>query len=383
MGQEFSVAIVGGGPAGCTCAYYLQNHFDVTVFDTNSLMFTILKTGGGRCNFSYNEPDFRELVKNYPRGEKFLYSVFSKFSPSDTVDLFNELGIETYTQSDNRMFPKSDSAKEVREKFLKGVNGVKHIKEKVVDIEKSDNGFILKTESSKYFFDKVIFATGGHSGFEMLEKLGIPIVSPKPSLVGYVTEENFGELAGISLTDVYSEDIKQAGDIIFTHKGVSGPLIYKISSVKAYDEFPYLLSFDLIKDGFSDNQTILDKNSQKLVKTMLSEFLPKHFCDYVSEKLGITDKKCHEINKVKREEISKFVHKFKVKAISTVKDGETVTAGGVDLDYVNPKNMESKVVPNLYFCGEVLNIDGFCGGFNLQNCWSTAYVLSNEMIKNN
>ena len=376
MGQEFSIAIVGGGPSGCTSACFLQDNFDVTVFDTNSLMFTILKTGGGRCNFSYNENDIRELAKNYPRGEKFLYSVFSRFSPADTVELFEKLGIETYTQSDNRMFPKSDSAKDVREKFLKGINRVKHLKEKVLEINKTDNGFILKTESSKYFFDKVIFATGGHSGFEMLEKLNVPIVSPKPSLVGYVTEEKFGDLAGISLSGVYSENIKQSDDIIFTHKGVSGPLVYKISSIKAFDEFPLELTFDLIKDNFSDIQTILDKNSQKLVKTMLSDYLPKHFCDYVTEKLNISDKKCHEINRSKREELSEFVHRFKIKAISTVKDGEIVTAGGVDLDYVNPKTMESKVVPNLFFCGEVLNIDGFCGGFNLQNCWSTAFVLS-------
>ena len=379
MGQESKIAIVGGGPAGCTCAYFLQNCFDVIVFDTNSLLFTILKTGGGRCNFSYNENDFRELAKNYPRGEKFLYSVFSKFCPSDTVSLFNELGIETYVQKDGRMFPKSDSAKEVRDKFLRGLNKINHVKEKIIEIEKTDNGFVLKTEFSKYYFDKVIFATGGHSGFEILEKLGVPHVSPKPSLVGYVTEENFENLAGISLQNIYSEDIKEFGDIIFTHKGISGPLIYKISSVKALDEFPLKLSFDLLKNDFSDIQNLLDKNSQKLVKSLLSDFLPKHFSDYMVNKLNIQDKKCHEINRIKREEISNFVHKFKVKAVLTVKDGETVTAGGVDLDYVNPKNMESKIIPNLYFCGEVLNIDGFCGGFNLQNCWSTAFVLSKSL----
>ena len=379
MEQESRIAIIGGGPAGCTCAYFLQNYFDVTIFDTNSLMFTILKTGGGRCNFSYDENDFKELSRNYPRGEKFLYSVFSNFSPSDTVDLFNKLGIETYTQKDKRMFPKSNSAKEVREKFLASLNKIKHIKKTVLEIKKNENGFILKTNSSKYFFDKVIYATGGHSGYKNLERLGIPIVSPKPSLVGYVTEEDFSDLAGMSLTQVYSPDINEFGDIIFTHKGISGPLIYKISSIKARDEFPFEIYFDLIKDDFSDIQNQLNKNSQKLVKSLLSDFLPKHFCEYAVKILNISDKKCHEINGVKREEISNFVHRFKVKVVSTVKDGETVTAGGVDLNHVNPKNMESKIIPNLYFCGEVLNIDGFCGGFNLQNCWATAFVLSKSL----
>ena len=138
MEQELTskVGIIGGGPAGCFCAYLLQNSKNVTIFDFGSPLRTILPTGGGRCNLAHAEFDFRELAKNYPRGEKFLYSVFSKFSTADTIDFFEKIGIQTYIQDDMRIFPNSNSAKDVREKFLAALSKVKFKKERVLDIRR-------------------------------------------------------------------------------------------------------------------------------------------------------------------------------------------------------------------------------------------------------
>ena len=124
------VAIIGGGPAGCMCAYYLQNDFDVTIFDLSTPLRTLLPTGGGRCNLAYAEYDFKELAKNYPRGEKFLYSVFSRFNTADTIDFFETIGLKTYIQDDGRIFPVSNSSKDVREKFLKALDKVRFVKKR-------------------------------------------------------------------------------------------------------------------------------------------------------------------------------------------------------------------------------------------------------------
>lgn len=360
--SKSKVAIIGGGPAGCICAYFLQDNFDVTVFDKKSPLLTILPTGGGRCNLAHAEFDYKELVKNYPRGEKFLYSIFSKFSTSDTLEFFENIGVETYIQNDMRIFPKSNSAKDVREKFLNSLKKVRFVKEEVLRI---NDGYSVVTNMGAYNADFVIIATGGHASYELIKYLGHKIVEPKPALVGLKTKENFSSISGVSINN-----------ILFTHQGISGPYVYKISSINARERFPYDLKFDFIGD--IDLQSALNANPHKIIKNLLSDFVPKSLAEFV---LGdLCDIKCHKIDGKTRDLILDKLQNFRVTVVGTAPDGEVVTAGGVELKEVNPKTLESKLKPNLYFCGEVLDIDGFCGGFNLQNCWSTGFVVS-EAIK--
>lgn len=392
--QKSKVAIIGGGPAGCICAYFLQDDFEVTIFDKKSPLLTLLPTGGGRCNLAHAEYDFRELAKNYPRGEKFLYSVFSKFGTADTIEFFKKIAVPTYIQDDMRFFPVSNSAKDVREKFLKALNKVKFVKEEVLRInppqtnichsehtnlrsfalaqddkcEESHNNQIITsivTNMGVYKSDFVVIATGGHASFELIRLLGHKIIEPKPALTGLVTKEDLSKLSGVSFNDV-----------LFTHKGISGPAVYKISSLRARDKFPYTLSFNFVGD--IDLQTALNENPHKSIKNLLADYVPKSFAEFILEE---PDKKCHLINGKTRDKILDKLQNFTVTAIGTVPDGEVVTSGGVDLKEINPKTMESKLVPQVYFCGEVMDIDGFCGGFNLQNCWSTGFVAS-QAIKN-
>ncbi len=378
-----SVAIIGAGPAGCVCAKFLKNNgFCPIIFDKGKYLRTILPTGGGRCNLAHAEFDFKNLTKNYPRGEKFLYSVFSKFGTEDAIQFFKQLGIETYTQEDNRIFPKSNSSRDVQEKLLKALKGCKFVSEKVLSIEKLDNCYKIITNKSSYAFDVVIVSTGGHGNWDIFNKMDLNIIPPTQALVGLVTKENFSAISGVSIKNVktYGKEFKNSdnGDIIFTHKGISGPLIYKISSIFARKEMPYKLVFQLVKD--LDLQAELNKNPHKEIKNLLGQFVPKSFAEFVLENLDIEkDTPCHKITGKLRDKIYKKLTTFEVTIISKVPDGEVVTCGGIDLKEINSKTMESKKYPNLYFCGEVLDIDGFCGGFNLQNCWSTAFVVAQSV----
>lgn len=354
------VAIIGAGPAGCMCAYFLQNDFDVTLLDFAKPLRTLLPTGGGRCNLAYAEYDFKELAKNYPRGEKFLYSVFSRFSTADTIDFFENIGVKTYTQADNRIFPESNSSKDVRDKFLKSLNLVKFVNRNVEHID-----FDL--------FDYVVVAIGGHSSYKFLKKIGHNIVEPCPALVGLKTEEKFP--AGVSVSNVTSQGI--CGDLLFTHEGISGPLVYKLSSVNARKTFPYELKFKFCED--IDMQLLLNQNPHKSIKNLLASFLPKSIVPQILSPVE-PNTECCKINKIQREEILSKLTDYKFTIIGTSKAGEVVTCGGVSLDEVDSRTMQSKIVKNLYFCGEVLDIDGYCGGFNLQNCWSTAFVAANAIL---
>ena len=371
MVQEFkSVCIIGAGASGCMCAYFLrQSGIDVTIFDYGEPLRTLLPTGGGRCNLAHAEYDFKELAKNYPRGEKFLYSVFSHFSTYDTISLFEELGVQTYSQDNGRIFPVSNSAKDVRRHILNSIKDANFVKEKVLEVIEIDNGYKIITDKAEYFFTDVVVAIGGKGEIKGLDKH--KIIPKTPSLVGLVA--NITSLSGVVLKDVYSKDCKISDDLLFTHFGISGPLAYKISSVKTKDKVPYNLSFDLYNKEF-DLQKLLNENPHKDLKNILSSIFPHRFAEFISGENANT-KGCNIDGKT-RDLILDKIHNFELIISGTDKGEETVTAGGYSLDEINPKTMESKIYPNVYIIGEALNIDGFCGGFNLQNAWSTAYVAS-------
>ena len=370
------IAIIGAGASGCMCAYFLLTQgFDITLFDKGTPLRTLLPTGGGRCNLAHAEFDFKELAKNYPRGEKFLYSVFSKFSTSDTLEVFEEMGIKTYIQENGRIFPESNSAKKVREVILDKIKQTSFIKEEVLKIKQIDNGFCLKTDKAEYLFSDIIFANGGHSGYKIIESLGVKIIEPKPSLVGFNTKEDFKTLSGTVVKN--ASVCGQTNDLLFTHFGVSGPLIYTISSLKAFDKMPYKLSIDLAPD-LVDLQKELNENPHKEIKNILSNYIPQKITSYILKDMD-EKTKAHKISGAIRDSILNKIHNFEITIFSTDKGEETVTAGGIDLDEINPKTMELKNIPNCYCIGEVLNIDGLCGGFNLQNAWSTAFVCASAL----
>lgn len=386
-----NIAIIGAGASGCICAYLLQKEgIDVTLFDKGTPLRTLLPTGGGRCNLAHAEYDFKDLAKNYPRGEKFLYSVFSKFSTYDTLALFDGLGIETYTQEDERIFPTSNSAKDVREKILNNLKNIQIQKEEVIEVERIDEGLKILTSkhpspplqqgargarTCEYLFSHIIIAIGGHSNFDFLKNFDIKIIPPRPSLVGLNTKEKSKEVSGIVVKNANCNGLTD--DLLFTHFGISGPLAYKISSIKARDNFPYKLNLDLYPQEIN-LQELLNTNPHKDVKNILSKFIPHGLIKYL---IGdIADIKAHKIDGKTRDFILSRLHNLELTVIGTNKGEETVTAGGIDLAEINPKTMELKKYPKIYCIGEALDIDGLCGGYNLQNAWSTAFVAKEGII---
>lgn len=397
------IAIIGGGPAGIMAAIEASKNInnDIFIFDKNIILNTLLPTGGGRCNLAYSEFNFKELTKYYPRGEKFLYSIFSKFSTENTISFFDEIGVKTYTQKDSRIFPISDSAKEVKESLTKQLNkkNIKKCFENVIEIEKNNEKFIIKTNKNEYYFDVVVIATGGKgNGHNIAKNLGHNVVPLKPALCSLKTiEKDFFELSGISLKNIkasiYFENKKigeQEGDFLFTHYGISGPLVYKISSYCAYKEFnkdkPLKIVLNLINKNYEEFNDLLiqefDKNSKKDIKNIISNYIPQKLTEKILEKEKIPSQtKANQINKNQRKNIVKNIVEFTLNAYSTLNGEEIVTAGGINLKEINSKTMESKKIKNLYFCGEVIDVDGLTGGFNLQNCWSTGFIAGNS-IKN-
>ena len=387
MAQELisslRVAIIGAGPAGCICAKYLKDAgAEVTLFDKGKFLRTLLPTGGGRCNLAHAEYDFKQLAKNYPRGEKFLYSLFSRFSTQNTIDFMESIGVKTYTQDDLRIFPVSNSSSDIRKKFLEALKGCIFTNEQVEKISPIEIGYKIKTNKSTYAFDCVVIAIGGHASLDLLSELEIKIVPQTQSLVGMLTKEDFSEVSGVSLSDVSIRVGKKDfnGDVLFTHKGISGPLIYKISAILARETLPYKLRLKMVEDF--DFQQELNDNSHKEIKNLLGKYIPKSLAIYILNTLGIdTETPCHKIDGKTRDKIYEKLTSFELNIIGKFPEGEVVTCGGIDLKELNSKTLEFKKYKNLYCCGEIMDIDGFCGGFNLQNCWTTGYIVAQSIAK--
>ncbi len=389
------IAVVGGGAAGCFAAIFASmNGSDVVVFEKNSRpLRKVMITGKGRCNVT-NDANFDKLMSSVVSNPKFLYSAFSNFDCKNTVEFFNKLGVELKTERGGRIFPVSDKAVTIVDAIYKAAkdNKVKFVFENVNSIEGS---FLI---NGKYKFDSVIIATGGLSypltgstgdGYKFSAKFGHTVTDISPSLVPLESSDAFcSELSGLSLKNVvlsvYNKNnlnkkvFSDIGEMLFCHFGISGPLVLSASCHLNFKKYEYVAFVDL-KPGLDESK--LDKritrdfaeNGNKALNNIIGKLLPVSLGKTVLNLCGISgEKKACTVTKEERLKICRLIKSFKISIKGSRPINEAiVTRGGVNVLEVNPKTMESKKVPNLYFAGEILDVDAYTGGYNLQIAFST------------
>ena len=406
------VIVVGAGAAGLMAAgTAAERGFDVLLIERNDKVARkVMITGKGRCNVTNNCNLINDLIANVPTNGRFLYGAFSKFMPSDTIDFFEDMGVPLKVERGNRVFPASDNATDIVDALnaYSQDAGVKRIKGRVTELI-TDDGRVrgVKTDDGKeYAADKVIVATGGKSypltgssgdGYELAKQAGHTIVDLKPSLVPLNCHEGFCmDLQGLSLRNVeitvmdmdsYKEVYKDFGEMLFTHFGVSGPLILSASAhMKNMRERKYEIHIDL-KPALSYEQ--LDKriqrdfleNANKNFINALDALLPKKIVPIIVRLTGIKPStKVNQITKEMRAKLVNILKDLKVTVLSFRPIEEAiVTSGGVSTKELDPKSMESKLVSGLYFAGEVIDVDAYTGGFNLQIAFSTGMCAANSL----
>lgn len=392
-------AVVGAGPAGLIAAATAAAGSDVTLFERNEKPGKKLYiTGKGRCNVT-NLCSPREFLEKVVRNPKFLYSAIYTFTPEDTVNLIETNGVKTKTERGNRVFPASDKASDVTKALVSNAMkaGVQFVYENVVSLSRKDGLFRLITSGAEYFFDKVILACGGVSypstgsngdGFKLAESMGHTVTKLYPALVPVNFCEDVKSLQGLSLKNVevtVSDGRKSEslfGEMLFTSRGASGPVVLSLSSlINRLDVKHVTFSIDLkpaLDYDKLDKRVVSDftKFKNKQFKNSLDEMLPKSLIPYIIDVSGINpDKPVNSVTKQEREKLVNLLKNlsFTVDSLGSIAEG-IVTSGGVSVDEVNPKTMESKLVKGLYFAGEMLDVDALTGGFNIQIALSTGFA---------
>lgn len=399
------VAVIGGGAAGLMAAYAAaKNGNDVTVFEKNARPARkVMITGKGRCNVT-NNCDKDTFMLNTPHGARFMHSAYSAFSSQDTMAFFEEMGVPLKTERGNRVFPVSDKAVDVVDALVFAMNkyDVKLVHANVEQLSAENERIqsIILENGQTHFFDKVILATGGMSypvtgstgdGYNFAQNLGHTITPLRASLVPIMTKENFcSKLCGLSLKNVklslYLEGKKkpvysELGEMMFTDFGVTGPLVL---SASAYiDKEPQLYSIKIDLKPALDNDT-LDKRilrdfaagANKDFINSLDELLPQRLISVIVSNTGIDPRK--KVNSITREERAKLVKEIKELTLSVLRlrpiEEAVITSGGIKLKEIDPATMQSKIIEGLYFAGEIIDVDCFTGGFNLQAAFSTGYL---------
>lgn len=401
------VAVIGGGAAGLMAAAAIhETSPDAEAFlieRNDGLGKKVIISGGGRCNVTTGLRDIREVLSKYPRGGKFLNSAMRRFPPEAVHAWFEAHGVPLKIEEDLRTFPVSDDGHDVVgafERLFAGSNVRVMLKRHVVRVERAEAGYRIHfKEGAPLDVDRVILTTGGQAfrhtgstgdGYAFAESLGHRITPLAPSLNSFFTKETWPkDVSGYSsekarLRTKLSKHYEFTGPMLFTHRGVSGPAVFALSSLVAFETYdaktPMPLKIDLFPDRseedlFGTLERALRDHGRKSLVNVLDFMMSKSLALALCGDLGF-DPEAHA-GEVPKKDARKIVEWLKGVPLTVIGRGagdEFVTAGGVDVKDVDPKTMESKISPGLYFAGEILDIDGFTGGFNLQASWAAGRV---------
>ena len=406
-----NIAIIGGGAAGFFTAINLAKlapDANITIYEgASKVLAKVAISGGGRCNLTNSFDEIKDLSSAYPRGANIIKRAFKLFDYKDTYNWFEAAGVKLVTQSDGCVFPYSQNSEEIIDTFLNKSSslGVKlKVSHRVSSVEKCANGgfkLMFSGEEQRYVLcDAVIVTAGGNpklEGFEMLKTLPLSIVKPVPSLFTFnIPNDSITELMGVvvesATVSLQGVKMKASGALLITHWGMSGPAILKLSAYAArlLEEKNYRanLSVNWVNERFEDKviaeiNNIIDQNGQKLVINVRPYNITSRLWVALLKRADISDER--RWAEVGRKGINRLVNiltndEYTIDGKSRFRD-EFVTCGGVSLESINLSTMESKECENLYFAGEILDVDAITGGFNLQAAWSTGYVIAHSLAK--
>lgn len=401
LNSKMKIAVIGGGAAGFFSALSAKEHnpgSQVTIYEkSDKLLSKVRISGGGRCNVTHHCFDIKELASFYPRGERQLRKAFGTFSPTDTISWFENRGVELKTEADGRMFPVTDSSQTIIDCLMNeaGRLGVSiKTKSHIEKLIPGEDGFELVFNNGEIrSVDKVIVATGGSSrpeGFKWLKELGHSIENPVPSLFTFnMPDEPIKELMGLVANPVsikiMGTKLKSSGPLLITHWGMSGPAILKLSAFGARVLHELAYQFNVLINWAGEKpetevkaalDEIVKNNPKKKVQNVRVFELPHRLWNFLLKKLNVPDDMIWA--NMGKKNLNRLVHlltsdEYEVRGKTTFKE-EFVTCGGINLNEIDFKTMQSKKIPGLYFCGEVLDIDGVTGGFNFQAAWTTGFI---------
>ncbi|MCC7301962.1 MAG: NAD(P)/FAD-dependent oxidoreductase [Bacteroidia bacterium] len=393
------IAVVGGGAAGFFGALQIienEPNIEVTIYEAGQrLLNKVRVSGGGRCNVTHQCTDPSLLVDYYPRGNKELRQVFSRFCVEDLVNWFEKKGVRLHTEPDGRMFPATNQSQTIVNFFLDaaGKSGIRVRREfKVVRIGKENGMFQIYSQGGEVEnADRVLFTTGGNTTpahFDVLRNLGVSIVEPVPSLFTFnIPDRGLNSLMGVTVPEAIislpEPGLEAAGPLLVTHWGLSGPAVLKLSASAAriLSACNYRCSVHV---RWTDS-ILLEERIASGAGTQMKNIitgLPSRLWEYLLKRTAIDPlKRAADLSKADKSVLRNVIERdeYMMEGKTTFRE-EFVTCGGVSLKEVNMKTMESRQVPGLFFAGEVLDIDGFTGGFNFQAAWSTAYVAAMGVI---
>jgi predicted Rossmann fold flavoprotein len=405
MKTNYDVIVIGGGASGMMASIFsARNGNSTLVLDHNEKLGKKLYiTGKGKCNLTNNSPIEMHL-NNTITNSKFMFSALNQFSPQETMQFFEENGLKLRTERGNRVFPDSDKSSDViktLEKTMQRYDVEVSLNQEIKTVKKDNQFNILCDNKIEYTCNSLIIATGGVSysgtgatglGHKIAKQFGHKIVEPRSALCPIVVNEDVSELNGLSLRNVTlsykngKKTFEEFGDLLFTFNSLTGPIALTLSSkinkmdienTKLFIDLKPALTEEKLNEKF---QREFVENAKKDYRNYLNSLLPASFIEFFMKKTKIKNKKMSEFTKNDRTTLINTLKKFdfSIKSLDNI-NVSIVTSGGVDIKDINAKTCESKLVEDLYFVGEVLDIDALTGGFNLQIAWSTGYVAGNSV----